>query len=76
MSDEVDLVIVDSDLRGLGALETCKALREHHPNMKLVLTCGATNDAVDELVRAVAPDYLLLKPYQLHVLRGELLQLL
>lgn len=76
MSDEVDLVIVDSDLRGLGALETCKALREHHPNMKLVLTCGATNDAVDELVRAVTPDYVLLKPYQLHVLRGELLQLL
>lgn len=76
LKDEVALTFVDADLRGLGASEVCHAQREHHPHIKLVLTCGTMNDAVTDLRRDVKPDLVLVKPYQQFVLRAELLQLL
>lgn len=76
MAPQVGLTIVNTDLGGIGALAACRALRELHPEVKLMLAAGAMDEQLRELEEAVSPEVVLLKPFDRVTLRQELQRLL
>jgi len=55
-----DLVLLDLNLPGMGGVETCRALKEAHPDLRVViLTMSDELDSIFEAVRAGACGYLL-----------------
>lgn len=73
---EIGAVIVDADLGGLGAVEVCRTVRALHPEVKLIVSCGAIDDQLAALEGGAHPDAVLLKPYDRGSLQSELQRVL
>jgi PAS domain S-box-containing protein len=63
--DDVDLVILDVGMPGMGGVACIKELKKIHPGIKLIISSGyATESQVEEALKAGAMAYVA-KPYRL-----------
>lgn len=68
MSDvDPDLVIADVFLPGLNGFELCRALKEKHRHVRVVLTAGMLESFDEEEARRAGADAILKKPFEASV---------
>ena len=73
---DVDLVIMDMIMPGMGGLETFQALKAIDPNVKVLLASGHSIDGEAQAILDLGAAAFLQKPFELHELSARLSLLL
>ena len=61
---EVEVVLLDVMMPRLDGVATLKAMRELHPNLRVIATSGVNHDPRVEMLRRMGVQHFLLKPYR------------
>ncbi len=75
-SNEIDLVILDLAMPKMNVVEAFEELTRIKPEVKVILSSGYTEDVVMRSFPGKRPAGVLLKPYKMEELKGELERLL
>lgn len=63
--EKLDLIITDIRLPGISGLELLRKIRDRHPNVKIVMMSGMTDQDIEERAREAGANIFLRKPIEM-----------
>jgi CheY-like chemotaxis protein len=70
--NDIDLVVLDMIMLGLGGLETYARLKEINPNIKVIFSSGYSSDGQTELILNSHKQHFIQKPFTLEEMSNVL----
>lgn len=65
LREKLDLIITDIRLPGISGLELLRKIRDRHPNVKIVMMSGITDQDIEEKARDAGANVFLRKPIEM-----------